>query len=663
VYVGIRAFETQPEQIRAPLMRHDQINRTQDFVVVYLDPIGSRRSAQFFRVNAAGSMADGIHTAADDNEDFAPDFDWDAATARTPEGWTAVLRLPFASLRFADGEQNLWRIMVGRRLPREKFHLVTSVLVPRESASFIDNLQPLNGIRLPTAHNFLTLRPSVTAHAAREQAVDGTVKHQRGTDASLDVKWRPRAELVVDATLKPDFSQLALDVPPLAGNTRFALSIAEKRPFFFESSDLLRTPTSAFYTRSFTEPRSGLRATWRGLQWAGTTFAVDDRGGGAVLLPRPYGTDAAAQPASRTLAARGRNDQGNWQLGGVLAARQYEGDGGENTVLGPDGQWALGEHWRLRAQWLYSRTTAHKGPGGALQRTAATDGDQLYLRLLRNTDSSEGSYTLEDTSAGFRNDSGFVPQAGVRKFALFEGVSLLRHQGPFHELWANIHVERVEDKRTGQVVEQQVYPGLWSTGANNLEWWVEWHGLSQLRATAEGPQLKQNFLAAGLVITPARWFPLLDTNLSVGQLADTQAQKVRPGLRWSVSARLRPLPLLELEPNYSASFLREGSRRMYEESVANLLAIWHLDARSHVRAIVQRRALERQGELGVEADRSSTRVASLSWSRRWSAGTVLYVGGTRRERQSTTGVFKGTEAFVKLQFDGEEVRAALRPGG
>ena len=90
LYVGITALDTQPALIRRPLVRNDLVNRTQDFVVVYLDPIGSRRSAQFFRVNAGGSLADGLHTAADDSEDFSPDFDWDAQVADHPQGWAAA---------------------------------------------------------------------------------------------------------------------------------------------------------------------------------------------------------------------------------------------------------------------------------------------------------------------------------------------------------------------------------------------------------------------------------------------------------------------------------------------------------------------------------------------------------------------------------------------
>ena len=89
IYVGVTALDTRAAEIRDLAVRNDGVNRTQDFVVVYIDAIGARSSAQWFRINAAGSTADGMHTASDDSEDFAPDFDWDGATARHAQGWTA----------------------------------------------------------------------------------------------------------------------------------------------------------------------------------------------------------------------------------------------------------------------------------------------------------------------------------------------------------------------------------------------------------------------------------------------------------------------------------------------------------------------------------------------------------------------------------------------
>jgi len=659
LYVGVTAYDTRTEQIRDPVVRADQVSRTQDFVVVYIDAIGTKRSAQWFRVNAGGSMADGLHTAADDSEDFSPDFDWDATVARNGDGWTAVFRLPLAALRYAHGAHE-WRIMVARRLPREQFHLLTSVPIPREAPSFIHHLQPLVGISLPEDSQFLTLRPSLTLRLDR--APDGA--RRREPSAGLDLKWRPRAEAVIDATLNPDFSQVALDVPQLAGNSRFALSYPEKRPFFFESADLLRTPTDAFYTRSYTAPRWGLRGTWRSPVWAGTALALDDRGEGLVLLPGAYATGAAAQPASRVLAARARSDGGLWQWGGLVAARQYASDRGDNTVVGPDLEWQMSPGWRLRGQWLHSRTTALDGAAG-LTRGPAVAGDRVFVRAFHQGDHTEAQIGIDDTGAGFRHDSGFVNQVGVRRWHGLVGRGWQR-VGPFNEFWLNIEWGRVLDHRNGQVVSEHLRPGLWSTAARNLEWWAEWYTHSVLRTAYDAPLLRENYLETGLVMTPARWFPLVDAKLTLGQIADTMANEVRPGGSVKLTASLRPLSRLELEPSVSTAWLRRGGQQTYGETALQGLGVWHFDARHTLRLIAERRELSRDGEsfadgrAAVAAERSATITTSLTYSWRESAGTRLYIGASRaQQREPRTPA--GTEVFVKLQMDAEDARGWMRP--
>jgi hypothetical protein len=639
LYVGVTAFDTDPAQIRAPLVRHDQVLRTQDFVVVYIDAIGSRRSAQFFRVNAAGSLGDGMHTAADDSEDFAPDFDWDAATQRTPEGWTAVLRLPFASLRFSEDPAATWRIQVARRLPRQQFHLVTSVPIPRGLPSFIAAMQPLEGVRLPERHHFLSLRPSLT------------LRHDDGgshAEASLDAKWRASAELVVDATLNPDFSQVALDVPQLSGNERFALFLSEKRPFFFEASDLLRSPTEALYTRSLAAPRAGLRATWRGAGLAGTLLALDDRGGGLLLLPGPYGTGVTGQPASRVLAGRAQADRGTLQGSLLLASRRYEGadgaDLGDNLVLGPDLDWRIAERWRLRAQWLRSRTRALDDGAGGLQRGPAVDGDRAYAKLFYNRGRSEASLSVDDIGAGFRDDAGFVDQAGVRGWTAYGAQGWAGVMG-LNEFWVNTEASQVTDRRSGQVIERRIQPGLWVAGARNLEAWLEWHADSRQRLAADGPLLAERYWDAGLVLTPARWWHFAEFSASVGRFADAVEGVVRPGHRLYVFSRLRPWPRLELEPSWREARLTGEGRAPYRETAAQLLAVWHLGPRTHLRAIAQRSTLAR----GVTTE-PATSTVSLTWNHRRSSGTVVYVGAT----EARDGGPGRRELFVKLQVDTAE---------
>lgn len=669
LWVGVESLDDAPQDIRAPLVRYDGVNRTQDFVVVYIDAIGLRQSAQFFRVNAAGSLADGMQTAADDSEDFAPDFDFDAATSRqvagAAGGWTAVLRIPFASLRFAepgaDGRLP-WRIMVGRRIPRAQFYLHTSVLIPREAPSFIATMQPLDGVQLPAQHQFLTLRPSLTWRTQRSRDGSGPAQRDSSIDASLDLKWRPLAELVVDAALNPDFSQVAVDTPQLTGNTGFALSLPEKRPFFFESSDLLRAPTDALYTRSITAPRWGLRSTWRGSRLAATALAVDDRGGGLVLLPQAYGTGVAAQPASKTLLARGHWQDGGLQWGALAALRRYEG-AGRNLVAGPDLAWQIDGHWRARLQWLQSETTATglgaAGSDGlqALVEGPRSRGHLAHARLFyQGDDRREADLTLEDIGAGFRADTGFIAQVGVRRAKGRIGLGW-GGVGPFNEFWINLEGERVTARDGGALVQQTLSPGLWVTGAHNLEASVYLHGLASgtaaLRPAAGAGLQQQRYIKANLVMTPALWAPLLEADLRLGRLADVGGSRPLPGGQLGLTLSTRLLPRLELEPHLGLGWLRSAGRTVYAEAAHQLLARWHFSASQSLRAIVGYSATERDG---LRLDQGTT--GSLTWAWRHSAGTVLYLGASRERSGLAPGLARRNEAFVKLQVDADDLRRA-----
>ncbi len=661
LYVGVTAFDDQPGQIRAPLVRHDAVIRTQDFVVVYMDAIGKRQSAQFFRVGASGSIGDGMHTAADDNEDFSPDFDFDAASARNDHGYTSVFRIPFASLRFSSDARAGWRIMVARRLPRDQFYMWTSVPVPLDAPAFISAMQPLQGITLPDKHSFLTLRPSITAkHASTTEP--GVATHAAdGFQGSLDAKWRPLPELVVDGTLKPDFSQVELDVPQLSGNTSFALDLAEKRPFFFEASDLLRSPTDAIYTRSFTAPRWGLRSTWRGAALAGTAFAIDDKGGGLTLLPYAYGTGTAVQPGSRSLVARvdaDVDDDGKFEVGGIAASRQYEDGRGENGVVGPDVAWQLAG-WRLRGQWLHSRTTAQPDQDGSLARGAQTLGDSTVLTAYRQGERLQVDFYAAQISPGFRNDTGFVNQVGVRELDAHQGI-VFRQLGPLNEFWFNLFETRTTDRRSGDVVQAYVTPGISLGAASNTSWSLQCRGHSQLRVAAGGPLLAEHYWKSELTTTPATWIPLLDFTVSLGRMADYLADTVRPGGQVNLAVQTRPFGPIELNPSLWAAWLRRDGRLTYRETASQLLGVWHIDARQNLRLIVQRSTYDRKAESNVSADRESGLTTSLTYALRRSMGTVLYVGATRSHSGiGAQNIARGTEAFVKLQVDVDEVRSAF----
>ncbi|MBI3346568.1 MAG: carbohydrate binding family 9 domain-containing protein, partial [Burkholderiales bacterium] len=245
---GIRAWDPEPGRIRAPLARRDQVKADQDFVSILIDPVGHRRTAQYVRVSAAGAIEDGLFAAEEDSEDTAPDFDVQAAATRLPDGYSVELRWPLAALRFPHSDGEPWRVMVSRNIPREDRTLdVSAPALTKDALSFIAELQPLEGlgdlVEQVRERSFLNFRPELTLRSTSDRDESGT-QSRRKASLGAALKWRPRADWVLDATLNPDFSQVELDAPQLAGNTRFALSVPEKRPFFLESADVVG-PTQA----------------------------------------------------------------------------------------------------------------------------------------------------------------------------------------------------------------------------------------------------------------------------------------------------------------------------------------------------------------------------------------------------------------------------------
>jgi hypothetical protein len=366
---------------------------------------------------------------------------------------------------------------------------------------------------------------------------------------------------------------------------------------------------------------------------------------------------------------RARKDTGDLAWGGLVAARRYAGERGDNTVMGPDVGWQINDQWRLRAQWLHARTTAQLDARGAeLARGPEQDGDRWRLRVMRQTGAGETSFGVDDIGTGFRHDTGFVNQAGIRRLEAFQSWGW-QALGPFNEFYVNVDAYQVRDRTSGAVVQEVLRPGIWFTAASNVEGSFNFLDHALMRTEATAPLLAERYLNANLTITPATWVPLLNTSLDLGRLADTAARpqglgapagEVRPGGRFSLSARLRPLRALELEPSLNTAWLRRDGGITYRESVQQWLAVWHFNAQHNLRAIVQRSLLDRRSEPGVSGFGFTSRTDSLTYAFRHTAGTRLYVGATR-SRANVLQAPSHTEAFVKLEVDADDLRALRQP--
>lgn len=679
---GIRAYDPAPEQIRAPLKRRDTVARDQDFVSVVLDPVGHRRSAQFARVSAAGVVGDGMFTAEDDGEDFAPDFEVEAAAQRLSDGYSIELRWPLAALRYPYSEGLPWRLMVVRNIPRQEANtLNVSAPLTKEALSFIAELQPIEGlgdmVEQVRERSFLSVRPELTLRRREDSEPGHPSTSKRESNFGAELKWRPRADWVIDAVLNPDFSQVELDAPQLSGNTRFALSLPEKRPFFLESTDVVgqtkaddqgqNRSLAAFYSRAITDPDWGVRSTWRGASADATALSLHDAGGGQVLRPHAYGTDSFAQPRdSQASFARGRMQVSGLNLGLLASDRNY-GQGQYNRVAGSDFSWSASDVDRVRGHLLLSNTRTRLDPDAAGLSPEAEQGHHLWLGWRRRTEQWNTEFNVEDVGPRFANDNGFVSQAGYRRGSLHlirrlsqDSLAPLGEWSrfPTYELELDFKLAQASTVKDelhgvpgGELIERRVQPGFWIATARNTGIWGHL-GLDQLRAKTGGRLHEPRTLTLGFESNPHPILAFVSAELEWGRRLDVEADRLGRGANLWMLAKLRvPMPAglgLEVEQQWSEGFVHGAdSGRSFTDKYRQTLAVLHWSARDSLRLIAQSTHFQRQGEVGLEASAFSGRHTSLMYQHRVGLARVFSLGMTRFDDSPSRK--RSTEIFAKAQ--------------
>jgi hypothetical protein len=650
LYVAVRAHDPDLSQLRAPFARRDNVLADQDMLVLFVDPVGNRKFAHFFRVNPRGSVGDGLYNEDTGNEDFSPDIEFEVVTGRFAGGWTAEFRIPFASLRYGDPPSKQWSVMLFRNYPRDQRYRISSSKLPREQNCFLCLNEPLTGLGELPATQHLQVTPNLTVRGTNSR--DAGVPSRRENDVvpSVDVKWRPRADVVVDATVNPDFSQVELDTPQLAGNAQFALFFPEKRPFFLEGADILQSPFNALYTRSVTDPSWGARVTQRNGGFDGTVMVSRDDGGGLVLLPNTYGTDYARQDFKSVASfVRGRWQAGGATLGALLTDRTLDG-GAYNRVAGPDVVWFPTQEHRLRAQVLGSWTTAQPVDGRIVKGELATSHAALFDWTYRGKEWDQ-YLDFEDVGRDFRADNGFIFQNGYRR-AYSETTRKFLDLWGFNEVSPYFFADYKADP-AGNVQYRQNNVGL-KVGlprATTLFFEVRSNNLVAVRPG--GGLRKRDQLYFGIESNPFPWWAKLYSEIAYGDRVDVANNRIGKGAFFTFQANLRPHQRAEVEYRIDNDTIdsREpvaGSKRIITQRVQQLLAIWHFTARDSLRTIWQSTFTRRAPSLWEQpvSARENSETISLVYGHRRGIGTSFYVGATYGRGREPDAAYRHYQAEV-----------------
>ena len=664
LYFAIESTDPSPKAISAPYADHDQISgNTDDYVGVLLDTRNDGKSGYLFLVTARGVQYDAITDDAGNGEDNSPDFFWDTAAKVHATGWTAEARIPFSSLRYDGASPEQWGLMLYRNYPRDRRYQMFTNKLPRDVNCFVCSWGKVTGLHdLPTGDH-MVIAPYVTANQVGEPR-DGLgsefVNHQVGSDGGLDLKWNPTADMTVDGTINPDFSQIESDVAVISTNERFAIFIPEKRPFFLEGVDLFSTPIQAVYTRTITSPRWGARTTGKTGAYAYTMLVTQDRGGGDVILPSAFGSDFAEQDFSSIAAiGRLRRDFGQRSHVSFLGTTRESEGGAHNRVFGPDFQWRIGDNNTITGQLLYSTTeTPNRTDLSDQWNGQKLSGHAAFAWYQYGTAKNDFYIQGSDYSDEFRADNGFVPQVGWRG-SYAEAGHTWRPTGFFSRVRGFAMGEYQETQEDGSLLYRLVSAGFGADG--------KFRSFTRIRLAHDsvanaGEVFSRDRVYYQLQFAVNKVISFVGFDGWIGEEVDFAQNRPGRGANMNANAQLRMGEHLQMSVVSGVRWLNIDGDRLFTSQIERVKATYTFNPRMFIRTIVQNQRTHRDrllsGDDPTDPDDDVNRYGGglagqflFAYKLNWQ--TVFYVGyGDLREVTGGEGDFEPSnrQFFAKLSY-------------
>jgi hypothetical protein len=400
VYVAAKIYDTEgPNGWIANEMRRDsQQLRTNDNFGVWLDTFYDRRNAVGFYGNAIGGMSD-LQITNEGN----PNFDWnpvrDTKTALFDGGWSIELAIPFKSLRYRPGKEQVWGIQMRRSVLRQNEweHITALPLSVAGSGSQgifrVSMYATLVGIEAPPPSRNFEVKPYGISGLRSDLTSTPTVSNDAYADAGLDLKYGITENLTLDLTYNTDFAQVEVDEQQV-NLTRFSLSFPEKREFFLEGRGIFNfasggvggggggpggggggsTPT-LFYSRQIGLQGGQAVPILGGGRLTGKVGSFDV---GLINIQTQDDADVLAQ-ATNFSVFRLRKDLFDRSSVGVLfenRSRSVTGSG-SNQTWGVDGSFPLTNEMSLLGYYAQTRTDGLDGMDASYRAQIGYEADEL----------------------------------------------------------------------------------------------------------------------------------------------------------------------------------------------------------------------------------------------------------------------------------------------
>jgi hypothetical protein len=661
LYAIFLAFDDEPDKIRANMAPRGNVFND-DSVNIMIDTFNDQRRAYFFLCTPRGIQSDGQFI---EGRGFDGSFEavWDSEGRLTDRGFLVRIAVPFSSIRFPRTEQQTWRVIFNRMIPR----LSEDNFWPQYSRAIDGRLNQtaiMTGIRDISPGRNMQLVPFVFFRDFRVEndGVEGKrVDDDNEESIGLDAKMVLNDALVLDLTANPDFSQVESDEPQVTVNERFEVFFPERRPFFLENADLFQTPTNLFFTRRIVDPSAGARLTGKQGAWTLAAVVADDEAPGREADPGDV-LDGESALAGVLRLSRDISEQS--KIGIMLTDRELAD--GYSRVGAVDGRIKLNDNWIGEFQFAAAGTRVldEDDPQGSYD---TLDGVSYNAIVNRNgTHLTTHTHYLY-TSSGFRTLLGFLngrmQRPDSQNFHNNVSYRFRPEQSTMTEWGPNLGFERVLDT-SGHGLEWSVEPEMvwrWLGGTrvevgyehakvrlfpDEFEDLIQAEDYSQNVWEIEFDTERFTRIGFGAEVEWGSRINFVPPEGSGPELADFV--RTRANVLW------RPIPPLRLDFSWFRTELddRHGPNRIFTNTIARARANWQFTKELSLRLITDAEDTDPvAGETRLEDDERV--VVDVLVKYLWNPWKALYVGYTSNQRDFQE-FDEPSDALVDLRDEGEQ---------
>ena len=415
LYIGIKAYGD-PKKIRATLKNRDE-TWNEDYVALMADPFRDGRYGVLIGVNALGVQLDEKHISS-----AGPDDSWNilfqSATAFQDDGYSAELIIPFAELQLPDTEVQKWKMGFIRKSYEAGIQTVFASFknLPAEQCYACQaDEEILLGSPEKIYRNYLY--PYIFLNQNGDRPVKDFKLQNPDYEIGITGLYDLSKSSSIEYTINPDFSQVESDAPMIMANQTFAMSYPEKRTFFLEGSELLKSDSQTVYTRSITNPLSAVKYINQGKNNTVYLLQATDTDS-PYLAAGQYRSFRGNAGKSKVTIGRFKKNLGNKSHFGLIATNRDYQIGGSGSVAEFDSLINVLDKYTLDLNFAKSYTQEGQidfiGSNETFAgRTYAMDGESYSgvtknFRLRRAVNGSNWGIRFKDVSPTYRAHVGFV---------------------------------------------------------------------------------------------------------------------------------------------------------------------------------------------------------------------------------------------------------------